>query len=421
MIDEELKRAFAPKPMNPIGIGWAGPTLLVAGTPEQQQRYLPGPARRLRDLVPAVQRAGGRQRPRVAADDGGARRRRVRAQRPEDLDDAGAVRPLRHPARPHRSGRGAAPGISYFVLDMQSPGITIRPIKQMDHEATFNEVFFDNVRIPAADIVGTENDGWRLAKVTLGNERVSLSGEGALWGIGPTAHDLLDLVRGERDRHRPGAAPAARRALHRVRGAAADPAAHRLGEGPGARARPRGVGAQGARRRARPARHGDGRRARGQRRACCSTRARSAPTPPMWAKGYLYSRALDHRRRHQRGAAQHPRRAHPRPPPRRLTSPRFDQRHYRTRLASETATETGLPSYEDTVVDSMRSRAPSTGSSTVPWATMSRVGGPGMPGRAAPRARLRAQGRHENRRRRCDAGDVGRRPGQVAPRASHRG
>ncbi|MGZ4803458.1 MAG: acyl-CoA dehydrogenase family protein, partial [Acidimicrobiia bacterium] len=42
VIDEELKRAFAPKPMNPIGIGWAGPTLLVAGTPEQQQRFLPG-------------------------------------------------------------------------------------------------------------------------------------------------------------------------------------------------------------------------------------------------------------------------------------------------------------------------------------------------------------------------------------------
>ena len=82
---------------------------------------------------------------------------------------------------------------------MQSPGITIRPIKQMDHDAMFNEVFFDNVRIPAADLIGAENDGWRLAKVTLGNERVSLSGEGALWGIGPTAHDLLDLVRGERD------------------------------------------------------------------------------------------------------------------------------------------------------------------------------------------------------------------------------
>ncbi len=78
---------------------------------------------------------------------------------------------------------------------MQTAGITARPIKQMDGRAEFNEVFLDDVRIPDENLVGDENDGWRLAKVTLGNERVSLSGEGALWGIGPTANDLLDIVR----------------------------------------------------------------------------------------------------------------------------------------------------------------------------------------------------------------------------------
>jgi alkylation response protein AidB-like acyl-CoA dehydrogenase len=195
VIDEELKRAFAPKPMNPIGIGWAGPTLLVAGTPEQQQHYLPG----LLDGSEIWCQLFSE--PEAGSDLASLRTTAVRDGDEYVLNGQKIWTTLAQFARygillartdpdaePHR-------GITYFVLDMQSPGITIRPIKQMDHDATFNEVYFDNVRIPASDLVGAENDGWRLAKVTLGNERVSLSGEGALWGIGPTAHDLLDLVR----------------------------------------------------------------------------------------------------------------------------------------------------------------------------------------------------------------------------------
>src|SRR5205814_10511492 len=70
-----------------------------------------------------------------------------------------------------------------------------RPRVQLTGTHELNEVFFDNVRVPAANVAGAEHDGWRLAKVTLGNERVSLSGEGALWGRGPTANDVIDLVR----------------------------------------------------------------------------------------------------------------------------------------------------------------------------------------------------------------------------------
>ena len=86
-------------------------------------------------------------------------------------------------------------GISYFVCPMDLPGIEIRPIVEMTGAHQFNEVFFDDVRIPAEHLVGDENRGWALAKVTLGNERVSLSEGGALWGLGPAAGDLIDLVR----------------------------------------------------------------------------------------------------------------------------------------------------------------------------------------------------------------------------------
>jgi alkylation response protein AidB-like acyl-CoA dehydrogenase len=86
-------------------------------------------------------------------------------------------------------------GISYFVCPMDAPGVEVRPIVEMTGVHLFNEVFFDDVRIPAENLVGQENDGWRLAKVTLANERVSLSSGGALWGNGPTFMDLLETVR----------------------------------------------------------------------------------------------------------------------------------------------------------------------------------------------------------------------------------
>ena len=77
---------------------------------------------------------------------------------------------------------------------MDLPGIEIRPIREMTGGETFNEGFFTDVRIPAANLVGELNDGWRLAKVTLGNERVSLSTGGVLWGMGPTALQVLDAL-----------------------------------------------------------------------------------------------------------------------------------------------------------------------------------------------------------------------------------
>jgi alkylation response protein AidB-like acyl-CoA dehydrogenase len=65
-------------------------------------------------------------------------------------------------------------GLSMFILDMASPGITIRPLRQMNGAANFNEVFFDQVRIPASNILGEPGEGWRVALTTLMNERVAI-------------------------------------------------------------------------------------------------------------------------------------------------------------------------------------------------------------------------------------------------------
>src|SRR4030095_9303626 len=70
-------------------------------------------------------------------------------------------------------------GISYLLIDMKTPGLTVRPIPTIDGEHHFNEVFFDNVRVPAENLVGEENKGWTYAKFLLGNERSGIARIGA--------------------------------------------------------------------------------------------------------------------------------------------------------------------------------------------------------------------------------------------------
>ena len=197
VIDATLRAALVPKPINPIGIGWAGPTLIVAGTPDQHERYLPGLLDGSELWCQLFSEPG------AGSDLASLTTRATRDGDEYVVNGQKIWTTLAHVSRygillartdpdaePHR-------GISYFVVDMATPGIDVRPIRQMDGRSMFNEVFFTDVRIPAENLVGTEHDGWRLAKVTLGNERVSLSGEGALWGLGPTADTLLDIVRAE--------------------------------------------------------------------------------------------------------------------------------------------------------------------------------------------------------------------------------
>jgi alkylation response protein AidB-like acyl-CoA dehydrogenase len=84
-------------------------------------------------------------------------------------------------------------GISYFLVDMAAPGITIRPLREMTGDSLFNEVFLDDVFVPDDQVVGEVNGGWKVARTTLANERVSLSQS---WTFGCGAADLLDVVAG---------------------------------------------------------------------------------------------------------------------------------------------------------------------------------------------------------------------------------
>jgi 3-oxochol-4-en-24-oyl-CoA dehydrogenase len=195
VVDEELAAAGVRRPVNPIGIGWAGPTLLHAGTPEQQARYLPGILSGREIWCQLFSEPG------AGSDLASLTTRAVQDGESWVVTGQKVWTSLAHVARYGillARTDPAAPkhaGISYFVCPMDLPGIEVRPLIEMTGEHMFNEVFLDEVRLPPDSLVGPEHGGWSLAKVTLANERVSLSSGGALWGRGPSAEDLLDVVR----------------------------------------------------------------------------------------------------------------------------------------------------------------------------------------------------------------------------------
>ncbi|MGZ7023166.1 MAG: acyl-CoA dehydrogenase family protein, partial [Ilumatobacteraceae bacterium] len=194
VIDDELSKAKVRRPTNPIGIGWAGPTLLYAGTDEQRQRYLqpilsgeevwcqlfsePGSGSDLASLGTRAVRDG---------DEFVINGQKIWTSGAQ-YAAFGILLARTDPDAPKHKG------ITYFICPMRAPGIEVRPITEMTGGHTFNEVFFTDVRIPAENIVGELNAGWRLAKVTLGNERISLSSGGVLWGNGPTALELIESI-----------------------------------------------------------------------------------------------------------------------------------------------------------------------------------------------------------------------------------
>lgn len=84
-------------------------------------------------------------------------------------------------------------GVTMMAIDMNAPGVTVNPLKGLTGHSHFNEVFFDDVFVPDADVVGDINKGWLVARATLGNERISIGG-GSGGTTGFTVEDLVKLL-----------------------------------------------------------------------------------------------------------------------------------------------------------------------------------------------------------------------------------
>ena len=168
---QEMARAESPQIVNRGGVSMLGPTLMKLGTPEQQKRFLPR-IRTAEDLW-----CQGFSEPNAGSDLANLQTRAVLDGDHFVVNGQKVWTSMGHVADwcflLVRTDPAAArhKGISFLLVDMKTPGITVRPLRQITGEAEFNETFFDNVRVPRANLVGQLNEGWSVAITTLAYER----------------------------------------------------------------------------------------------------------------------------------------------------------------------------------------------------------------------------------------------------------
>jgi len=199
ILNEELALARAPRPLHLIiGLGMAGPTIIVHGTEEQRNKHLPG------ILAGEDIWCQGYSEPGSGSDLASLQTRAVRDGDDYVINGQKIWTTLAHVAKWMILLARTEPdapkhkGITYFIVDMKSPGVTVRPLMNMADTHEFNEVFFDNVRVPKENIIGEENRGWYSAMTTLDFERSAIGGA---IGMKQSVEAMIDYAREHTEDH----------------------------------------------------------------------------------------------------------------------------------------------------------------------------------------------------------------------------
>ena len=199
VLNEELALNRAPRPLHLIiGLGMAGPTIIVHGTEDQKKRFLPGM------IAGEDIWCQGYSEPGSGSDLASLETRAVLDGDDYVINGQKIWTTLAHMARwmilLARTDPDAPKhkGISYFIVDMKAPGVTVQPLMNMVDTHEFNEVFFDNVRVPKENIIGEENRGWYAAVTTLDFERSAI---GSAVGMKQTVESIIDYAREHTNDH----------------------------------------------------------------------------------------------------------------------------------------------------------------------------------------------------------------------------
>ena len=174
LFEEELAMAGAPR-IVPFGPVMVAPVIMAFGNKEQQERFLPGIA------SGEVWWSQGYSEPGSGSDLASVR---TKAERKGDKYIVNGQKTwttlgqhgewMFNLVRTSNEGKPQT-GISFLLIDMKSPGVSVRPIKLLDGECEVNDVFFDNVEVPAENLIGEENKGWTYAKHLLSHERTNIA------------------------------------------------------------------------------------------------------------------------------------------------------------------------------------------------------------------------------------------------------